>query len=102
MGRNKQEWLRQLYQSLTLAHGEKITVELSGVSAEMTAQGCVIKNAEIKKTDVLQSALLIGKIARDIRDELIRPTTNTEKVAKDIKDLIECAQEISDYAQKTQ
>ena len=88
---------QQIYDSIHLAPGEKITIEINGRKAEMTAQGLTVKDY-ILKADALQSALTGAQIAREIRNQLVYPHPDAEEVKKLAEDLIHIGEQLKRWA----
>lgn len=88
---------KQIYDSIKLAPGEKIIIEINGRKAEMTAEGLTVKDY-ILKADALQNALTAAQIARDIRNQLVYPHPDSEQVKKHAEDLIHIGEFIKRWA----
>jgi hypothetical protein len=87
-----------LFEHIQPKPGEKITVELNGVKAEMTSQGMSIIYDKPQQSEALQAALLASKICRDIRAELVLPAPNKDKVDRFTEELLEAVEEINRWA----
>lgn len=88
---------KKIYESIKLEPGEKITIEIDGRKAEMSADGLIVKE-HILKSDALQKALTAGQIARDIRNQLVYPHPDSEEVKRYAEDLIHIGEFLKRWA----
>lgn len=87
----------KLHKTLNLAPGDKVTVEINGMTAELTAETVKV-SGKTSKAHALQMALTASAITKEIRRQLVEPHPDLEALKQNAGDLIDAGEYLKKWA----